>query len=57
MVIKITGLPGTTVKFLPLQEQLGAFTVGNMQAVKKKEKALITIICWPKRHVNIKMQV
>jgi len=55
MVIKITGLPGTTVKFLPLQ--LGAFTVGNMQAVKKKKKALITIICWPKRHVNIKMQV
>lgn len=37
MVIKITGLPGNTVKFVAPQEQSGTFTVGKMQAGKKKE--------------------
>lgn len=37
MVIKTTGLPGNTVKFVPSQEQSGTFTVGKMQAGKKNE--------------------
>lgn len=37
MVIKITGLPGNMVKFVPSQEQSSTFTVGKMQAGKKKE--------------------
>jgi len=37
MVIKITGLPGNMVKFVPPQEQSGTFTVGKMQAGKNKE--------------------
>ncbi len=41
MLIKITDFPGNMVKFVPSQEQSGAFTVGKMQAGKKKRKPLI----------------
>ena len=37
MVIKITGLPGNTVKVVPSQTQFDTLTVGKMQAGKKKE--------------------
>ena len=41
MVIKITGLPGNTVKVVPSQTQFDTLTVGKMQAGKKKDHSFI----------------
>lgn len=43
IVIKITGLPCNTMKFVPPQEQFGTFTVSKMQAGKKKENHSFTL--------------
>lgn len=57
MVIKIIDLPGKIVKFVPSQLHFANITVGKMQAVKKKKKTLIHIICYQlQTHVKSKMK-